>query len=303
MDLQNLLTFCMVISEGSMTAAASKLSITQPAVSQQIRQLEKEFGVKLLMRDARKIRPTVQGQVLYESSNRILNLVQKTKNTIQAISLDLSGAKIRACTLNSIGLYLISPVIGNFLRLNNDMQLSLSYGDFESIIRQMQHDEVDVAILPDLKQEYGRELHQYKKAHLFKDQILFVGSGRDMSLPKTIRMEEINKRRIILMKDHYPTFQNLLLKRAKEKNIEFKPSLQSDNVGTLKRAIESGLGWGFLPAHSIRKQVQLGRLSVIQIEGFEYSVDVNFYYKADQDKIKIIDILKIIIEKQSQVIF
>ena len=303
MDLQNLKTFCTVISEGSMTVAASKLSITQPAVSQQIRQLEKEFEVKLLTRDSRKIYPTVQGQLLYESSNRILNLIQDTKNSIQAVSLDLSGAKISVSTLNSIGLHLISPVIASILRLNNEMQLHLSYGSFENIIRRMQHNEVDIVILPDLKQEYGRELPQYKKVHLFRDHIYLVGSGKETSLPKIVQLEKVEKQRIMFMDNAYPSFYNLLSKKAKEKNLEFKPALRSDNVGTLKRAVETGLGWGFLPAHSIRKQIRLGRLSIIQIEGFEYSIDVNFYYRGDRDKEKIIEILKIAIQKQIQITF
>lgn len=303
MDLQNLSTFCTVISEGSMTAAASKLSITQPAVSQQIRQLEKEFGVKLLHRSPRKVVTTVQGQMLYNSSNQILNLVQETKTAIEAISLGLSGIKLRASTLNSIGLYLVSPVIGNFLKLHNEMKLSLSYGAFESIIRKMQHDEVDVVILPDLKKEYGREFPQYKKVHLFNDPILLVCSGRDVNSPKIVRIEELTKRRIMLMKNHYPTFHNSLIKKTKEKNITIEPSLESDNVGTLKRAVESGLGWGFLPAHSVRKQIKLGRLSVIKVEDFDYSVDVNLYYTGEEEKEKIIDILKIAIQKQAQLVF
>lgn len=303
MDIDNLKTFRTVVAEGSMTTAASKRSITQPAVSQQIRQLEKEFGVKLLNRNMRKVQLTVQGQILYENANRILNLVEQTKSAIQAISLDLSGEEISAITLNSLGLYLISPIIVNFLRLNDDMKLFLQYGHGQDIIRSMQRNTVDVAIVPDLKQEYGKELPQFKKIHLFKDHMYFVGSGRDKTLPKSMPFKDIiSRRRLIhINEDIYPAFQNYLFKRIEELGLPpVTPSFQSDNVGTLKRVIEFGLGWGFLPAHSIRKQLRAGRLSVIQIEDIDYSVDINLYYQSNPKKEKIISTLTKIIQKQAE---
>ena len=300
MDFQNLQTFCTVISEGSMTAAASKLSITQPAVSQQIRQLERAFGVKLLSRNARKIKPTVQGQIFYETSNKILNLIQQTRNSLQALSLNLSGEKINVSTVNSIGLHLISPIIGNFLKLNSKMRLSLLYGTGEAVIHRMQKDELDVVIMPDLRQEYGRDFPQFKKILLFKDPLYFVGSGKDQSLPKSLFFKDIVKYRLIQVENHYFAFQNLFQKKTRECDISIEPSFQCDNVGTVKRAIESGLGCGFLPVHSIHKQLRLGRLKIIEIEDFNYSVNVNFYYKTNEKTEKIIEILRLLIQQQIQ---
>ena len=300
MDFQNLRTFCAVISEGSMTSAASKMSITQPAVSQQIRQLEKDFGVKLLTRDARKIKPTIQGQLFYETSNKILNLIQQTRNSIQALSHNLSGEQINVSTVNSIGLHLISPIVGSLLKLNNKMRLSLLYGTGEEVIQKMQRNQVDAVVMPDLRKEYGRDFPQFKKTLLFKDPLYFTGSGKDQSLPKSLLFKEIVKYQLIQIENHYLAFQNLFQKKVRENQITIEPSFQCDNVGTIKRAIESGLGLGFLPAHSIHKQLRLGRLKVIEIEDFHYSVNVNFYHKADKQKEKIIEILKLLIQQQTQ---
>ena len=234
-----------------MTAAADKLSITQPAVSQQIRQLEKDFGVKLLSRNARKVKPTVQGQIFYETANKILNLVQKTRNSIQAISLNLSGEQIAVFTVNSIGLHLVSPIIGNFLKLNNKMRLSLLYGTGEAVIRRMQREEADLVIMPDLRREYGRDFPLFKKNLLFKDSLYFVGSGKDQSLPKSMDFKDIGKLRLIQVESHYLAFQNLFQQKAREQGLRLEPSFQCDNVGTVKRVIESGLGCGFFarPQH------------------------------------------------------
>ena len=302
MDLQNLQTFCAVVSEGSMTAAASKLSITQPAVSQQIRQLEKAFGVKLLSRNARKVKPTVQGQIFYETSNRVLSLIQNARNSIKAISLNLSGEQINVSTINSIGLHLVSPVIANFLKLNNEMKLSLLYGTGESVIQRMQKGDLDLVIMPDLRKEYGRDFPYFQKSLLFKDSLHFVGSGKDQSLPKSMSFKAIGTMRLIQVKNHYLAFQNAFQKEMRDRSLSFAPSFQCDNIGTLKRAIESGLGCGFLPAHSIHKQLRLGRLKLIEIEDFNYSVNVYFYLKPDEKKSRIIEILKLLILQQAQAI-
>ena len=180
------------------------------------------------------------------------------------------------------------------------MRLSLLYGTGEEVIQKMQRNQVDAVVMPDLRKEYGRDFPQFKKTLLFKDPLYFIGSGKDQSLPKSLLFKEIVKYQLIQIENHYLAFQNLFQKKVRENHITIEPSFQCDNVGTIKRAIESGLGLGFLPAHSIHKQLRLGRLKVIEIEDFHYSVNVNFYHKADKQKEKIIEILKLLIQQQTQ---
>ena len=301
MDFQYLQTFCSVVSEGSMTLAASRLKITQPAVSQQIRHLEKEFGVKLLVRDSRKIQPTIQGQLLYQTANKVLSQIGNVKHSIKAISLNLSGENVELSTINSIGMHLVSPVIANFLKLSQNMKLSLFYGTGEIVIQRMKKQEVDLVIMPDLRQEYGRDFPMFKKTFLLKDPLYFVGSGKDQSLPKSISFKDLSKFRLIQVENHFPKFEVSLQNKLQDLKKPIDISFRSDNVGTVKRVIESGLGCGFLPAHSIHKQLRLGRLKVIDVEGLNYHVNLNFYSRVyGGRKDKIMEVLSLIIQQQAQ---
>ena len=301
MDFQYLQTFCSVVSEGNMTLAASKLKITQPAVSQQIRHLEKEFGVKLLVRASRKIQPTIQGQLLFQTANKILNQMGSLKHSIQAISLDLSGEDIRLSTINSIGMNLVSPVMANFLKLSQQMTVSLLYGTGEAVIQKMKNQEVDLVLMPDLKQEYGRAFPSFRKVFLLKEPLYFVGSGKDQNLPKSMQFKDLSSFRLIQVEDHFPRFENTLHSQFKELKQPVNIAFRSDNIGTVKRVIESGLGCGFLPAHSIRKQLRLGRLKVIDIEDFSYQMNLNFYFRVyGGRKDKIMDVLNLIIRQHAQ---
>jgi LysR family transcriptional regulator, transcriptional activator of the cysJI operon len=276
MNLQQLTTFCTVLSEGSMTAAAEKLLLTQPAVSQQIRNLEEELKADLLVRGTRQVKPTLQGQILFDYAKRILHLTQQAEVAIQTMSQEVVG-HVRIGTFNSIGLYLVSPIIGMFLKHNAQLQIKLVYGSGEKIISDMRNNLLDIAILPDLKTEYGIEFPDFDKRFLFKDEMWLVGSGRDMSLPSSIETRSYTSKPIISTTEKYPAFRQMLEKKLQECKADFIPVFETDNVGTLKRVIESGLGWGFLPAHSIRKQVRAGRMVQIQVEDLKYSTNVNLY--------------------------
>lgn len=280
MNLQQLTTFCTVLSEGSMTAAAEKLFLTQPAVSQQIRNLEEEMGVELLVRGVRQVKATLQGQILYDYAKRILHLTQQAQVAIQTMSQEVSGS-LRVGTLNSIGLYLVSPVIGMFLKHNSKLHIKLLYGTGEKIISDMRNNLVDVAILPDLKAEYGIEFPDFEKRFLFRDEMWLVGAGRDTTLPTSVEMKFYNSKPVISYSDRYPGFRTTFDRKLQELKMEVDPVFETDNVGTLKRVIESGLGWGFLPSHAIRKQVRAGRMLQVQVDDLKYMTNVNLYFRRD----------------------
>jgi DNA-binding transcriptional LysR family regulator len=102
MNMYQLQSFVTVISEGSMTGAADKLFLTQPAISQQIRNLEEDLGVELLVRGVRQIKPTLQGEVLFDYAKRILQLAQQGQVAVKAMGAQLKG-QLRVGALNSVG--------------------------------------------------------------------------------------------------------------------------------------------------------------------------------------------------------
>lgn len=276
MNHQQLTTFVTVLSEGSMTAAAEKLSLTQPAVSQQIRNLEEEQGVNLLVRGTRQVKPTLQGQILFDYARRILHLTQQAQVAIQTTSQDLVG-ELRISTYNSIGLFMVSPIMGMFLKHNSKLRLHLNYGKGEKIINDMRSEQVDVVILPDMKSEFGIEFPDYEKNFLFNDEMWLVGSGKDTTLPDVVSIKDLNTKPVVSYTEQYPGFRKTLESKLQDNKVKVEPVFATDNVGTVKRVVESGLGWGFLPSHSIKKQVRAGRMIRVQVEDLKYSVNVNMY--------------------------
>ena len=117
LNLYQIQSFVTVISEGSMTGAADKLFLTQPAISQQIRNLEDDLGVELLVRGVRQIKPTLQGEVLYDYAKKILQMAQQAEIAVRAMGAELKG-QLRVGTLNSIGVHLMSSIVARLLKHN-----------------------------------------------------------------------------------------------------------------------------------------------------------------------------------------
>ena len=278
LNLYQVQSFVTVISEGSMTGAADKLFLTQPAISQQIKNLEDDLGVDLLVRGVRQIKPTLQGEVLFDFAKRILQLSQQAEVAVKAMGAELKG-QLRVGTLDSIGVQLMSPIVSRLLKYNPELNIKVEYGRGEDLLARYRRDELDVLILPDVQNEFGTELENSDKKFLFQEEMWLVGTGKDIDIPRQIYVDEYTRYPVILFSGEYPHFNRSLQAALKDTKTKVSPTFESTNVGTLKRVIESGLGWGFLPSLSIKKQVRMGRLIHVHVKEFSYKLDFCFYSK------------------------
>jgi LysR family transcriptional regulator, transcriptional activator of the cysJI operon len=277
LNLYQLQSFVTVVAEGSMTGAADKLFLTQPAISQQIRNLEEDLGVELLVRGVRNIKPTLQGEVLFDFAKRIIMMAGQAEVAVKALGGELKG-QIKVGTLNSMGVHLMSPIVSRLLKYNPKLSISIDYGEGPDLIAAFNRKELDILILPDVEQQFALTLSEGEKKFLFKEDLLLVASGRDADIPKQIKIAELSKFPLVFFSKEYPHFNKLLLDSMTKNNVVIEPTFISPNVGTLKRVIETGLGWGFLPASSVRKQIRSGRISQVDVKDLTYQVDFYFYH-------------------------
>lgn len=272
LNIQQLHSFVTVVSEGSMTEAANKLYLTQPAISQQIRNLEDELGVELLLRGTRAVRPTLQGELLFEHARRILQMVQQTETAIKVMGTQLSGF-LRIGTLNSLGVQLVSPVVGRLLKFNPKVSFLVEFDEEKGLIQKFKSGQLDLVIIPE---QVTQILGQVDKKLLLKEEMWLVGSGKDADLPRQIQLRDIRSHSLMWLTREFSDFEQKLKAHIENQIGPFNVTFATSNVGTLKRVIETGLGWGFLPSMAVKKQVRSGRLTHVQVRDFEYSV--NFYY-------------------------
>ena len=287
-NLYQLQSFVTVISEGSMTAAADKLYLTQPAVSQQIRSLEESLGVELLMRGVRHIKVTSHGELLFEQAKKILLMIQQMETSVSMMNVKLTG-HLRVGCLNSIGLHLMTGVLGRFLKNNPEVEMKLEYGKIDELMKLFRKNLLDVLIVPNLEKEFSIDVPGIEGRFIQKEDFWLVASGREQDVPKEVAIQELSRHPHILFQGEYSNFHQYLSDKLNQNKIKLKVVFESSNVGTLKRVVETGLGWGFLPSHSIRKQVKLGRLQRIHVEDFTYQSDLFFYSHMNENNKELLE--------------
>jgi DNA-binding transcriptional LysR family regulator len=116
MEIHLLRTFREVVRARSFTAAAKRLYLTQPAVSQQIKALETEVGERLLERTGRDVRTTPAGDVLLEAADRALSILDDAAKAIREKRDAGEGTVTVACG-DTVALYLLPPVLTEFARV------------------------------------------------------------------------------------------------------------------------------------------------------------------------------------------
>jgi DNA-binding transcriptional LysR family regulator len=236
------------------------------------------LGVELLVRGVRQIKATPQGEVLFEHARRLLQSVQKAEVAVKSMGAELK-CHIRIGTINSIGLHLMSPIVGRIMRHNPDLMVRVDYLKGDDLIKAFKKGSFDILMIPDVEVEFGAEMDaNIEKKFISREEMWLVGSGKDGEIPAQITLKEIGQYPLVNFVDEFPGFQKKLEGLLQSTGVKAMSIFESSNVGTLKRVIEAGLGWGFLPAHSIKKQVRGGRLSRVHVKDFDYQTDLMFYY-------------------------
>ncbi len=130
---------------GSFTRAAQALHVSQPALSQQIKELEERLGAKLLDRSGRQIRPTDLGRVYLDYARRALRELDQGARAIRDVE-DLSVGSLRLGITQSVSTYLIGPLSHRFRASYPNIMLSIRVAPQEEIESALLNDELDLGI-------------------------------------------------------------------------------------------------------------------------------------------------------------
>ena len=125
MHVENFKIFSDLVESESFSRAAKLNGITQSAVSQQLRAMEKHFSILIVDRSQKQFRLTREGQKLYESAKEILHLYEKLNSELQEMKKVISGT-IHISTVYSIGLHELPPYVKAFLSNTQKLTFVLS---------------------------------------------------------------------------------------------------------------------------------------------------------------------------------
>jgi DNA-binding transcriptional LysR family regulator len=239
LDLRYLRTFAIVVERGSFSAAAQRLGLTQPAVSLQIRQLEKRLGTVLIERVGRKARPTAAGAELLAHADGIEAAVS---SAVEAVARHASGTmgRVRLGTGATACIFLLPPILGELRRRYPTLEITVITGNTADIVKAIKENVMDVGLvtLP----AAGRAL---EITPVMEDEFVAI-APRDVDLPKRVSAASLSKLPLLLFEPGGNT-RRVVDKWFADGKVPLNPIMSLGSVEAIKAMVEAGLGCSILP--------------------------------------------------------
>jgi DNA-binding transcriptional LysR family regulator len=265
MHIETLKVFCDLVESRSFSRAAVRNSITQSAVSQQVKNLESRFKTQLLRRDGRFVLPTPAGRLFYERSRTIVDSFEQIQFEINSIDQEMVGS-LRVATIYSVGLYEISVVVKSFLKQYPKVNLHVEYSKGARVYEDCLQGVIDLGIVT-----YPEPRGGIRIIPLPADQLILIcAPDHPLAKRRQIDIRHLNGENYIAFEKGLAS-QRALDQIFRECDIEVRTVMEFDNIETIKRSVEIGAGVSIVPLLSVQKEVQNGLLAQV---GF---TDKNFY--------------------------
>ena len=254
MNLRQLKYFVKVVEAGNMTRAAEQLHVAQPALGMQIRQLEEDLGVALIVRHSRGVEPTKAGTLLHSQALAILKLVEETRKIVAGSDEDASEA-IRLGLTPSLMQIIGSEIAINVQENVPRVRLSLVEEMSHILIDGLAHDKIDAALaydVPDIPRVTRTAVYQ-------EDLVMVTLPGENNGRPVTLA--EVLEERLALpeigdsIRTHVGT-------AAKELGLDFQMAYEIRSIPAIKNLISRGAAVGILPYGTVIEEARNGKLDV-----------------------------------------
>ncbi|WP_353367188.1 LysR family transcriptional regulator [Acidovorax sp. FG27] len=245
LPLDPLRAFDLVAREGTFSAAAERLGLTQPAVSLQVRQLERRLGVRLLERVGRSVRPTAAGAELLQHVPAIAAALQAALRAVGSHASEVAG-RVRLCTGLTTCLYLLPPVLHQLRAAHPRLEVVVSTGNTEQCLRGVETNTLDLALvtLPVASRALA-------VVDVLQDELVAVGRrGGTPALPARCTPGALAGLPLLAL-DATATTRQIVDAWLRRSGAVPRPQMEFDSVEAIKAMVFAGLGVGILPRMAV----------------------------------------------------
>jgi DNA-binding transcriptional LysR family regulator len=262
LTLHQLRTFRAVAEQLSFSAAAQELSISQPSVSYQVKELEQALGLPLVDRLGKRVRLTEAGEVLYEYARRTLTLLDEAALVMEQMR-GIERGTLRVGASTTVGIYVVPLALGAFKKLHPKLAVSLEISRRETLLERVKRGVLDLAVLsppvpdPDL----------ITTPFMDDELVMVVPRGHPLAGQRGLSLQDFAGESF-LMREPSSDTRAAVEAAARRAGVTLKVSMELGSNGAIKHAVEAGLGVAILSSHAIELERKDGGLVVVELEGF-----------------------------------
>lgn len=262
LNFHQLHIFYTVAERGSFSAAAQALHMTQPAVTMQVQSLEDYFGTKLLHRSTKRIDLTEAGLALMPYAKSSIELIRDTDQAMSAFTRQLKGKLLLGSSL-TIGEYIMPRLLGPFGQEYPQITISMKVMNTTQILDEILNHQLNFGLVeapvshPDMHME----------AVMNDELVLVAASSHPLASIGKVTLEEALGHVFVLREKGSGTRQVMeeeLVRRGMNP-ASMKIGMELGSTGAVKSAVEAGLGISILSSSSVKHEIALGLIKIIEL--------------------------------------
>ena len=270
-------TLLLVAEKRNFTRAAQALSLTQPAVSHHISQLEQELGVRLFVRGNGDLMLTPEGETVLRYVRRMKALEKKMAEELQEAGRRLT--RLRIGITHTAESSIVADVLARYTNENPGISITIVTDNINNLYDMLENFELDLAVVE------GRSTRPELSALMLDTDYLVcvLANTHPLSHSSMITLDEIRQEKLILRLPNSETrvrFESALAAIG-ESIADFQVILEVDNVATIKDLIRKNLGISILARSACMDELRKGKLTALPIENLSMTRETNLVYHRD----------------------
>jgi DNA-binding transcriptional LysR family regulator len=272
MDTRQLAAFCAVVERRSFSRAAERLGVTQPAVSLQVRALEKRLGTQLLDRSGRRVEPTEAGLRLYRGAQRMLALEEQIASEIAAAAGgELAGDLVLGASTGPAAIA-VPLLLCEFQRENPEVRVFLTVSDTHAIVERVAARELELGIVGAARRHRGVRFEPF-----FSDEVILACPPGHRFAGRVVELDELREESLVLMQEGAGVRQIVedALRRRGVRLRDLDVRLQLGLQESVRAAVEAGYGVTFISRTAVEAGLEAGTLAEARVEGLEASREIS----------------------------
>ncbi len=272
-----IITLLTVCEQGSFTAAAEALSLTQPAVSHHIRQLEEEWGIRIFHRKRGSLLPTESGKIAIKYARRAAALSDNFRRELTAASRSMTSLRVGITQTAESGL--AAQILAKYSAEHEGVNIMIVTETINNLYAMLTDFRIDLAIVEGRVNDPN-----IRSVMLDTDYLVCVMSNNNpLAKRSMVTLKELEKERMILRLPESNT-RNLFVSNLEilGLNIEdFNVMLEVDNIATIKDLIRKDMGISILARSACMDELRKGKLTALPIENLSMVRETNLLYLQD----------------------
>ena len=256
--LNQIEAFVEVVRAGSISRAAERLSISQPAITARIQGLEAAMGARLFVRSRAGTRLTDAGRTLLPYAERGLIALQRGRELVAEVA-DGEAGRLTIGAAPAVSTYVLPAMLRQFQARHPAVQLSVRSGHSEEVLEMVLREEVEIGLMRPIRHA------EIESTPLYEDElVLVVSPGHAFAASGSVAMASMTTEHLILF-DRTSSYHELTSSILREAGIRPRGWIEVDNIDAAKRMIEEGLGVALLPRTAVNSEISEGRLREVAV--------------------------------------